>query len=112
MSQDFSLNSSIVNGHLVIVTNGYININGGEAIADEAYKHIDSGVSNVVLNLENSRVVNSIGISILIEIIERLQEVNGTLYFTNLSPTIEKTFTIMGLFKYAKKAAHSADITG
>lgn len=112
MSQDFSLSSSIVNDYLVIVANGYININGGEVIADEAYKYIDAGFSKIILNLENSRVVNSIGISILIEIIERLQEVNGQLFFTNLSPTIEKTFTIMGLFKYAKKAATAKDITG
>lgn len=112
MNPDFSLTSSIINDHLVIITNGYININGGEAIADEAYKYIDAGISKIVLNLENSRVVNSIGISILIEIIERLQEVNGFLFFTNLSPTIEKTFTIMGLFKYAKKAATVTDITG
>ena len=112
MSQDFSLTSSIINDHLVIVTDGYININGGEQIAEEAYKHIDTGISKIVLNLENSRVVNSIGISILIEIIERLQEVNGQLYFSNLSPTIEKTFTIMGLFKYAVKGETVQDITG
>lgn len=112
MSQDFSLTSGLVNDYLVIETNGYININGGEAIAEEAYKFIDSGISKIVLNLENSRVVNSIGISILIEIIERLEQVNGTLYFSHLSPTIEKTFTIMGLFKYAKKAATTKEITG
>ncbi|TNE73893.1 anti-sigma factor antagonist [bacterium] len=112
MSQDFTLTSSVVNNFLVIETNGYININGGETIAEEAYKFIDQGITKVVLNLEQSRVVNSIGISILIEIIERLQEVGGQLYFTNLTPTIEKTFTIMGLFKYAQKAATSKDITG
>jgi anti-anti-sigma regulatory factor len=36
--------------------------------------------------------------------IEKLNETNGKLVFTNLDPTIEKTFTIMGLFQFAEKA--------
>jgi len=49
-------------------------------------------------------VVNSIGISFLIEVIEKLDEHNGKLIFTNLEPSIEKTLSIMGLFNYADKA--------
>ena len=56
------------------------------------------------MNLEKSKVVNSIGISHLIEVIEKLNQDNGKLIFTNLDPTIEKTFTIMGLFQFAEKA--------
>jgi anti-anti-sigma regulatory factor len=56
------------------------------------------------MDLQESKVVNSIGISYLIEIIEKLNENNGKLYFTNLDPTIEKTFNIMGLFTFAEKA--------
>lgn len=112
MSSAFTLNSTVRNGHVIIETYGYINIDGGEAIANEAYRYIDKGITKVVLNLENSRVINSIGISILIEIMERLEEVSGTLFFTNLSATIEKTFTIMGLFNYAQKAEKVIDITG
>jgi anti-anti-sigma factor len=104
MNTDFTIYSKVVNNHLVIETTGYINIDGGESISKIAFSHIDLGIKKIVLNLENSRVINSVGISILIEILERLQEVDGILYFTNLSPTIEKTFTIMGLFKYAQKA--------
>ena len=51
--------------------------------------------------LENSKVVNSIGVSILIEIIEKLQEVDGKLGYYNLAPIVEKTFNIMGLTKYS-----------
>ena len=41
--------------------------------------------------------------SFLIEIIERLQEVDGKLVFTNLDPAVEKMLTIMGLFGFAGK---------
>jgi anti-anti-sigma regulatory factor len=37
----------------------------------------------------------------LIEIIEKLQEVNGKIGYYNLAPIVSKTFTIMGLTKYS-----------
>ncbi len=63
-----------------------------------------NSINKLILNLENSKVVNSIGISHLIEVIENLNQSGGKLVFTNLDPTIEKTFTIMGLFQFAEKA--------
>ena len=70
-------------------------------IAQEFLKHND--INKVILNLENSKVVNSMGISYLIEIIEKLNQENGKMIFTNLDSTIEKTFAIMGLFQFAEK---------
>ena len=98
---DFSLSTS-VNGDVVIIkTSGYLNNIGGEKIADACYKEIDNGKKLFLLDLEESKVVNSIGVSILIEIIEKLQEVDGKLGYYNLAPIVEKTFTIMGLTKYS-----------
>jgi anti-anti-sigma factor len=104
MDQSFSLTSELHGDRLVIATSGYVNNVGGEAIANEFSKHFDGGTKQVVINLAQSKVVNSIGMSFLIEIIERLQEVDGKLVFTNLDPAVEKMLTIMGLFKFAGKA--------
>lgn len=101
MSTDFNLISELHDKALVIKTEGYINNVGGEKIVQEFLKH--NGINKLILNLENSKVVNSIGISHLIEIIEKLNQDNGKLVFTNLDPTIEKTFSIMGLFQFADK---------
>lgn len=102
MSTEFNLSSELHNNTLVIKTDGYINSAGGEKIVQEFSKH--SNVNKLILNLENSKVVNSIGISHLIELIEKLGQSEGKLVFTNLDPTIEKTFSIMGLFQFAEKA--------
>ena len=99
---DFSLTSKIEGKILIIETSGYLNNVGGEKIAEVCYKNIDSGTKKVLLNLEKSKVVNSIGVSILIEIIEKLQEVDGELGYYNLAPIVEKTFKIMGISKYSK----------
>ncbi len=85
----------------VIYTEGYINNQGGEEIAKEAFKLIDAGEKTLLLNLAGTKIVNSIGISILIEIIERMLDIDGKLAFCSLTPTIEKTFHIMGLTQYA-----------
>lgn len=102
MSTEFNLISELQDKTLIIKTEGYINNTGGEKIVRELEKHL--GVNKLILNLEKSKVVNSIGISHLIEVIEKLNHVNGKLIFTNLDPTIEKTFSIMGLFQFAEKA--------
>jgi len=61
-------------------------------------------LKQIVINLEQSKVVNSIGMSFLLEIIEKLQDVQGRLVFTNMDPAVEKMLTIMGLFEFAGKA--------
>lgn len=85
----------------VLYTKGYINNVGGEEIANRAYELMDDGVKTLLLNLRETKIVNSIGISILIEIIEKMIEKQGKIGFCCLTPVIHKTFHIMGLANYA-----------
>jgi len=103
MEQSFTLSSDLKNNCLVIATSGYVNNVGGEAIAKEFAHHFEKGTKQIVINLAKSKVVNSIGMSFLIEIIEQLEEVGGKLVFTDLDPAVEKMLAIMGLFKFAGK---------
>lgn len=104
MITDFNIESEIKKNSLIMTPKGYINNNGGEQIAKEFSAQEANGIKKVILDLKDSKVVNSIGISYLIEIIEKLNEKDGKLVFVNLDPSIEKTFTIMGLFQFAEKA--------
>lgn len=85
----------------ILFTRGYINNVGGEEIANQAYELMDAGVTTLLLNLRETKIVNSIGISILIEIMEKMMERGGRLGFCCLTPVIQKTFQIMGLAQYA-----------
>ncbi len=109
MEQPFSLTSELRDGCLIIATSGYVNNVGGEAIASEFSKHFGEGVRRIVINLAQSKVVNSIGMSFLIEIIEQLQDSDGQLVFTGLDAAVEKMLTIMGLFRFAGKASSVDD---
>ena len=103
MDQQFTLKADVQNDCLILTTNGYINNVGGDAIATECRSHFARGIRDVILNLEHSKVVNSIGMSYIIEVIEQLQDNGGTLFFTNLDAAVEKMLAIMGLFKFATK---------
>tara|TARA_B100000315_G_C14000265_1_gene329835 strand:- start:31 stop:381 length:351 start_codon:yes stop_codon:yes gene_type:complete len=83
----------------ILETNGYINNFGAEKVAESCDELIQNGVRLFVLNLEKSRIINSIGISILIEVIEKVKELQGKVAFCCVTPTIAKTFQIMGLLK-------------
>ncbi len=85
----------------ILFTKGYINNVGGEEIANRAYELMDDGVRSLLLNLRETKIVNSIGISILIEIIEKMIDKGGRIGFCCLTPVIHKTFQIMGLANYA-----------
>ena len=98
---EFSLDVKDEGDVVIIETTGYLNNVGGEKISEACYEKIEKGKKLFLLDLENSKVVNSIGVSILIEIIEKLQDIDGRLGYYNLAPIVEKTFNIMGLTKYS-----------
>lgn len=98
---EFSLNVRDEGDVVIIETTGYLNNVGGEKVSEACYEKMENGKKLFLLNLENSKVVNSIGVSILIEIIEKLQDVDGKIGYYNLAPIVEKTFNIMGLTKYS-----------
>jgi len=102
MNEDkFSLSVEEKNDIVVIKTDGYINNVAGEKIAQSCYEKIDGGIKKFLLDLEKSSIVNSIGVSIIIEIIEKLEDVDGHIGYYNLAPIVAKTFKIMGLVQYS-----------
>ena len=99
----FELKTALENGRLAVLeVAGYINNEAGEAIAAEARRLVAGGHRTLLLDLHATRIINSIGISLLLEVLEHLMEVQGCLAFCCLSPSIAKTFQIMGLAQYAR----------
>ena len=98
---DFDIKVKEESGIIVVTTNGYLNNFGGEQVASICLQKISEGKRIFLVNLEKTDMVNSIGVSILIEVIEELQGVNGKIAFCNLAPIVEKTFNIMGITRYA-----------
>ena len=86
---------------VVIPTPSYIDGRSGQELLDVAYKLLEAGVNRLLFNMGDTRVVNSVGISRLIEMIEKFDESGGSVAFCTARPIIIKTFRIMGLLQKA-----------
>ncbi len=102
MAEEFTLTHHLDGEVLVIRTNGYLNDLGAEKVDELCSEHLEKSINKIVINLEKSPLINSIGISILIGVIEAIEESEGALAFTNLTPTNRKTFEMMGLLEFAQ----------
>ena len=102
MLESFSLDTRRQGSVCVFCTHGYINNSGGETIAKKFEEVYTGGGNAFLFDLADSRIINSIGISFLIEILERILDADGTMAFCNCAPIVEKTFKIMGITNYAR----------
>jgi anti-anti-sigma factor len=109
MASDFALTTEYTGDCVIVSTTGYINSDGGEQILARIQEALDRDVNWVIVNLLHSKVINSIGISFLIESIEMLMNAGGKMVFANLDPSVEKALQIMGLFHFAGKASTVED---
>lgn len=101
--ETFELTVAQRDGRLAVLeVGGYINNEAGEAIASTSAALLAEGHRVLLLDLGATRIINSIGISLLLEVLEKIMERQGTLAFCSLSPSIAKTFQIMGLAQYTK----------
>ena len=62
-----------ISGVVVITTSGYFNNIAGDAVLEVFNQKMEEGKINFLIDMEDSKVVNSIGVSILIELIENNQ---------------------------------------
>ena len=77
LSGKFDVQIREEHGYAVIQTEGYLNGPRGENLAEAAKDLMQKGYTKFVINLAETKLINSIGISILIEIIELLEEARG-----------------------------------
>ncbi|HOT27500.1 MAG TPA: STAS domain-containing protein [Candidatus Ozemobacteraceae bacterium] len=102
MADEFSLVHQVDGPVLIIRTKGYLNDLGAEQVDTVCSEHLGKDIKKIVINLDQSPLINSIGISILIGVIEAIEEAGGALAFTNLTSTNRKTFEMMGLLQFAQ----------
>lgn len=89
-------------GATIVYVNGYLNSLLGEEVERVVHDLIDSGGQRVVLNFEGTKLINSIGISFIIGIVERMMERNGALAFCSLNRINRELFQMTGVARYVK----------
>lgn len=85
---------------VVLYPDNYINVVEGEKLEDLCDHYIDLGFKNIIIDFSSTELINSIGISILIGIIEKVREKKGAVSFSGLKPVNYDIFNIVGLTKH------------
>src|SRR5213596_3248483 len=93
----------------VIYASDYLNKLTGERIERECKRQLDSGCRALVINFSDTELVNSIGISILLGIID-IAEKNGALVvFSDVNSETIQLFEILGLTRHVVLAKNEQE---
>ncbi|HVF88644.1 MAG TPA: STAS domain-containing protein [Blastocatellia bacterium] len=92
----------IENGVAIIYPGPYLNQLRGEGLEGRCGELLASGIRGIVINFEETELINSIGISILLGIIETVNESSGSLVLSNLSATNRELFEMLGLLVHVR----------
>ncbi len=96
----FQVTSRLVKDVAVVYPQGYLNNLAGEGLVSECSRYARTGIKKVVVNFGKTDLINSIGISLLLHVMEELQAVEGTLCFTDMSKVQVDIFEMLGLSKF------------
>lgn len=98
----FTIESKVHEDIAVLYPNGYLNDIVGESLESKCNYYLNNGIKKIVLNFGNVEFINSIGISILLGIMDMMKDFSGNLCFTNLGNLQSETFEMLGLKKFMK----------
>ena len=91
------IRAKLVDGAAVIYPGPYLNQLRGERIESRCLEMLQNGIRNLVINFEETELVNSIGISLLLGVIEAVDETEGKVILTNLSQSNHELFEVLGI---------------
>ena len=95
----------LVEGVAVLYPGPYLNQLRGESIERHCQELLADGVRHIVINFAETELVNSIGISILLGVIEAVNEARGTLVLSNLDQSNRELFEMLGLLSHVRMAS-------
>lgn len=87
---------------MVVYVDGYLNSLLGEEVERVIQELLNSGGHRVLLNFEGTRLINSIGVSFIIGVVEKILERNGLLAFCSLSRMNRELFQMTGVARYVR----------
>lgn len=100
----FSIRSYCVGTTAVIYASDYLNKLTGEKIERECKKQLDSGCRALVINFSDTELVNSIGVSILLGIIDIAEKSGAHLVFSDVNNQTAELFEMLGLTRHVALA--------
>ena len=101
--------SSLVRSHCVgttavVYASDYLNKLTGEKIERECRRQLDGGCRALVIDFSDTKLVNSIGISILLGIIDVAEKSGARIVFSEVNNQTVQLFEMLGLTRHVALA--------
>ncbi len=97
-----TVKSRVAGDAFVVYVDGYLNSLLGEEVERVVQDYLDTGGRRVLMNFGGTRLINSIGISIIIGIVEKINDRHGVLGVCCLSRINRDLLQMTGIAPYFK----------
>ncbi len=89
------------NGRTAVVFAGdYLNKLAGEKIERECRRHLEAGCKELVVDFSGTDIVNSIGVSILLGVIDSASSAGARVVFSDVNQDTVELFEMLGVTKH------------
>ena len=92
-----SVQARCVGDTAIIYASDYLNKLTGEHIERECKRQLQAGRHTVVINFRDTELVNSIGVSILMGVIDVVEQTQARLIFSDVNTQTASLFEMLGL---------------
>ena len=104
-----NVRSHCVGTTAVVYASDYLNKLTGERIERECKKQLDSGARALVIDFGDTELVNSIGISILLGIIDIAEKSGAMVVFSDVNSETVQLFEMLGLTRHVVLAKNEQE---
>ena len=104
MTEATPVQTRCVGDTAIIYASDYLNKLSGERIERECKRQLDSGCRALVINFRDTELVNSIGVSILMGVIDAAEQSDARLIFSDVNDHTVNLFKMLGLTRHVSLA--------
>ena len=104
--RETAIHARCVGETAIIYASDYLNKLTGERIERECKRQIDSGRRALIINFRDTELVNSIGVSILVGLIDAAEQNTARLIFSDVNSHTANLFEMLGLTRHVSVAAN------
>ena len=108
-TQDTAVQARRVGEVAIIYASDYLNKLSGERIERECKRQLESGFRTLIINFRDTELVNSIGVSILVGVIDAAEQSTAQLIFADVNDHTVNLFEMLGLTRHVQIAKDESE---
>ena len=103
-TREIAVPARCVGDAAIIYASDYLNKLSGERIERECKRQLESGCRTLIINFRDTELVNSIGVSILVGVIDAAEQNTARLIFSDVNNHTANLFEMLGLTRHVSLA--------